>query len=490
MKRRHFIAGSLAASGTALLPETLLANNNPPLPTTTKTAAWQKGFAGTLKPFNTNNLTIEGKWPADAYGSFYRNGPARMERNGIRLQHWFDGDGMVHRFNINAKGISHRSQFVATEKYLREESAQAFLYNATGTPIPNASSPRNNDTVNVANTALLPWQDELLALWEGGSAYSLNPETLTTQGEKIWSNELAHVPFSAHPLLDKDGSLWNFGFVPYGKDARLLIYHISPKSKVIGFGNIVLPQRGYFHAFAQTADYLIFYVSACIYEQGETFLNAFHWRPEVGSKILVINKNSLDKPRWFDVSAEFVFHFGNAWQDNNNIHVVMASYKDASLMLNGMHKVMVGEQPEIDHAQLTIAKINLQTGTVALNTSGINLEFPNYNPEAAGPTTIYGTHAASPERKFLGDSIAAINPDKGLLNHYCFGAKVIAEEPLLIKSSKNNDYLISSYYNYDKQLSGIALFHANKLSDGPIAQATMDYVLPLGFHGCFVPTNV
>jgi carotenoid cleavage dioxygenase len=243
MKRRHFIAGSLAASGTALLPETLLAANNPSLPATKKMAAWQKGFAGTLKPFNTNNLTIEGKWPADAYGSFYRNGPAQMERNGIRLQHWFDGDGMVHRFNINAKGISHRSQFVATEKYLREESAQAFLYNATGTPTPNARAPRNNDSVNVANTALLPWQDELLALWEGGSAYSLNPETLITQGEKIWSDELAHVPFSAHPLLEKDGSLWNFGFVPYGKEARLLIYHISPKSKVIGFGNIVLPQR-------------------------------------------------------------------------------------------------------------------------------------------------------------------------------------------------------------------------------------------------------
>jgi carotenoid cleavage dioxygenase-like enzyme len=377
---------------------------------------------------------------------------------------------------------------VATEKYLREESAQAFLYNATGTPIPNARVPRNNDSVNVANTALLPWQDELLALWEGGSAYSLNPETLTTLGEKIWSDELAHVPFSAHPLLEKDGSLWNFGFVPYSKEARLLIYHISPKSKVIGFSNIVLPQRGYLHAFAQTKDYLIFYVSACIYEQGETFLSAFHWRPEVGSKILVINKNSLDKPRWFDVPAEFVFHFGNAWQDNNSINVVMARYKNADLMLNGMHKVMIGEQPEIEHAQMTIANINLQTGKVTLNASGINLEFPNYNPNTAGPTTIYGTHAALPGRKFLADSIAAMHPEKGLLDHYYFGKNVIAEEPLLIITSKNN-YLITSYYNYDKQHSGIALFHANKLNDGPIAQAKMDYVLPLGFHGCFVPTN-
>jgi len=489
MKRRHFIAGSLAASGTALLPETLFAANDVSKPAIKTSAAWQQGFTGALKPFTTNNLKMEGKWPKDAYGSFYRNGPARMERKGVRLQHWFDGDGMVHRFNINAKGVSHHGQFVATEKYLREEAAQAFLYNATGTRIQNASSPRNNDTVNVANTALLPWQGELLALWEGGSAYSLDPETLTTKGEKTWSAELAHVPFSAHPLIDKDGSMWNFGFVPYSKEARLLIYHISPNNSVIGFGNIVLPQRGYFHAFAQTRDYLIFYVSACIYKQGETFLNSFQWQPELGSKFLVVAKNSLNKPRWFEVPAGFVFHFGNAWQDNTSLHVSMALYKDSSLMLKGMHNLVVGIQPELEHPEMTYTTINLQSGGVSFSSTKANLEFPNFDNSATGATTLYGTHASSPERKFLGDSIASIHSDKGLLNHYCFGNKVIAEEPLLIKSSKKDNYLIASFYNYDKQHSGIALFHAHKLNDGPIAQVTMDYVLPLGFHGCFVPAN-
>ena len=489
MKRRHFLAGGLTASSALLLPEFSIANNDATTTTRKFSEPWRGGFTGATQAFKTTKLNVEGNWPVDAFGNFYRNGPTRVERNGVHLQHWFDGDGMVNRFAITAKGIFHSGQFVATEKYLREEAEQKYLYNATGTVIPNATSPRNNDTVNVANTALLPWQNELLALWEGGSAYRLNPDTLTTLGEQKWSDELAHVPFSAHPLLEKDGSLWNFGFVPYGKQARLLIYHINTNNQVIGLGNIILPQRGYFHAFAQTTDYLIFYVSACIYEQGETFLKAFHWRPEVGSKILVINKNALDKPRWFDVPAEFVFHFGNAWQDNNSIHVVMARYKDASLMLNAMHKVMIGEQPELEHAQMTIAKINLQTGSVTLNASGINLEFPNYNPDAAGPTTIYGTHATSPERKFFGDSIAAMHPEKGLLAHYCFGANVIAEEPLLIRTSKNN-YLIASYYNYDKQHSGVALFDAHNLNNGPIAQATMNYVLPLGFHGCFVTTNV
>ena len=483
MKRRHFIAGSLAACSAGLIPGFSAASGH----SITKIAQpWQKGFIGVMKPFNTPKLMIEGKWPEDAYGNFYRNGPALMERNGIRLHHWFDGDGMVHRFNINNKGIAHSSQFVATEKYLREDAAREFLYNSTGTIIPHVSSPRNNDTVNVANTALLPWQDELLALWEGGSAYRLNPETLTTLGVKKWSTELSHTPFSAHPLIEKDGSLWNFGFTPYGKQARLLIYHISSNSQVLNIGNIILSQRGYLHSFAQTTDYLIFYISACIYQQGDTFLGSFKWQPELGSKLLVVAKKNINKPRWFDVPAGFVFHFANAWQDNKSIYLVMAVHKDASLMLKGMYHLIEGIHPELDHASMTYVKINLHTGNVLIQSSEINIEFPNFDPSAKGATIIYGTHASSPARKFLGDSLAAIHPDKGLLQRYCLGEEVVVEEPLLIISKKGNRYLIASYYDYSKQHSGIALFNALNLSDGPIAQAAMSYILPLGFHGCFV----
>ena len=55
----------------------------------------------------------------------------------------------------------------------------------------------------------------MLALWEGGSAYSIDAETLTTQGLKTWAPELKHMPFSAHPKIDPRGYMWNFGLAPY-----------------------------------------------------------------------------------------------------------------------------------------------------------------------------------------------------------------------------------------------------------------------------------
>jgi len=33
--------------------------------------------------------------PEGLRGSLYRNGPARLERGGVRVGHWFDGDGAI-----------------------------------------------------------------------------------------------------------------------------------------------------------------------------------------------------------------------------------------------------------------------------------------------------------------------------------------------------------------------------------------------------------
>lgn len=418
-------------------------------------------------------------------GNFYRNGPARVQRASIHLQHWFDGDGMVQQFSIDNKGIYHQGQFVGTEKYLREEAAGKFLYNSTATLIPEAAAPRNNDSVNVANTALLPWRGELLALWEAGSAYCLDPQTLKSKGTKTWSSELAHMPFSAHPLREKDGSLWNFGYIPYGEQARLAIYHINKEDRVVGLGVIPLIQNGYFHAFAQTEEYLIFYISACIFTSGATYLDSFSWRPQLGSKILVVNKNTLNVPRWFEAPPGFVFHFGNAWQDGKQINLLLAAYQNADLMLTNMRTLMTGAPTQINHAQLTLAKIDLHTGSASINGSGSNLEFPNFDNQAAGATTIYGTHAHRADRSFLHDSLVAIHPEKGVLSSYYFGSHTIAEEPIIINTGKT-PYLLATFYNYAKQYSGLALFNPGNLAAGPIAQAKLPYVIPLGFHGCFI----
>ena len=40
---------------------------------------------------------------------------------------------------------------------------------------------------------------------------------------------------------------------------------------------------------------------------------------------------------------------------------------------------------------------------------------------------------------------------------------------------------------YTRGLTGIAVFDAGHVADGPVARAWLDYPLPLAFHGQFSP---
>ena len=67
------------------------------------------------------------------------------------------------------------------------------------------------DDCNAANTGAMMAGADLLALWEGGSPVRMDPETLETRGFTTFRRDLAQMPFSAHPRVVPDGSVWNFG---------------------------------------------------------------------------------------------------------------------------------------------------------------------------------------------------------------------------------------------------------------------------------------
>jgi len=69
---------------------------------------------------------------------------------------------------------------------------------------------------------------------------------------------------------------------------------------------------------------------------------------------------------------------------------------------------------------------------------------------------------------------------------------VIAEEHVFVPRpsprSEDDGWLVGAFLDYGRQLSGIAVFDAQSVADGPIARGWLDYPLPLAFHGEFSPT--
>ncbi len=227
--RRSVLVAAALAAGSALTSRWLSAANPATVNTAMASAKRRNAFHAALSEqpqllgwasastdrLDASNLRLEGMLPADLRGTLWRNGPGIHERFGERYRHWFDGDGWLHEYRFSGTAVNYRGRVLQTPKRARESAAGRRLYMAFDTPMPSNGLPvRRPDDMNVANISVLPHHGELLALWEAGSASIINPETLAWQGFKTWRKDMQGMPFTAHPKVDTDGTLWAIEIIP------------------------------------------------------------------------------------------------------------------------------------------------------------------------------------------------------------------------------------------------------------------------------------
>ncbi|WP_208346249.1 carotenoid oxygenase family protein, partial [Aetokthonos hydrillicola] len=162
------------------------------------TKAWAGAFGYTLgsgdrsqkitrppKEFLPTQLQIlSGQIPEGLRGTLYRNGSARLERGGIYVGHWFDGDGAILAVHFTDGGATGLYRFVQTKGYQEEAAAGKLLYGNYGMTAPGAIwNQWRRPVKNAANTSVLALPDKLLALWEGDKPYALDLQNLETLGQ-------------------------------------------------------------------------------------------------------------------------------------------------------------------------------------------------------------------------------------------------------------------------------------------------------------------
>ena len=225
---------------------------------------WQPAFATAAADFSLTAARVRGRFPDAVAGTLYRNGPAGHDLGGERYHHWFDGDGMVHRLVIAGTEVHHQGRYVATAKRVAEVKAGRRLTEGLGTVFKDVQAVTSPDSMNVANISVLPLGDDLLALWEGGSATRLDPRTLETRGLKTWRPDLAGVPFSAHPRVEPDGTIWNSGVSSHS--GMLLLFEIAPDGVLRRADAFPVSDLPMVHDFAVTAGHLVFLLPPLVYD--------------------------------------------------------------------------------------------------------------------------------------------------------------------------------------------------------------------------------
>jgi carotenoid cleavage dioxygenase-like enzyme len=478
-------------------------------PTPEPPHAWSRNVAAPGEEFPPTPLDVRaGALPPGLRGTLYRNGPARLARGGIRVGHWFDGDGAVLAVRFADAAAHATYRYVRTRESEAEARAGRLLYGNYGMTAPGPVwNQWRRPLKNAANTSVLALPDRLLALWEGGQPHALDLETLATRGLDdldgtltFGDGPLGQAAYSAHPKRDPDtGEVFNFGVAIPGRDAVLRLYRSDPSGRVVAHAEHRLEGLPLIHDFVLAGPWLVVLVPPVrirllpVMMGVSSFCDAMRWRPELGTQLLVFDRRSLALSARGALAAGYQWHFGNGAAADGRVVLDHARYEDFSTNQH-LREVATGRTRTPARATLWRLTLDPHSGAVHEHAEVCDrsLEFPVVAPARTGrpwTRTYFALHrrGTDPTAERY-DAIGSFDHATGALAEAHLGDARYPSEPILAPDADGaRHWLLILVYDGNAHASEVWVFDADRLDDGPACVLGLPKVIPLGFHGCWNP---
>ena len=474
---------------------------------------WSSAYCNVEKELDHVQLKlVKGSIPEQISGTFYRNGPGRLERGGRWVHHPFDGDGMIAAFKFKNGKISLTNRFVRTKEWAEEEKSQKFLYRGVfgtqkkGGVLANAFDVRLK---NIANTHVIKLGNDLLALWEASSPYSLNPNTLETNGLSDLKGVLKKgEAFSAHPRFDpghhKDPRMVTFG-VSTGPKSTIRLMEFSAEGENIGS---LLSDRkdsfngfAFLHDFAITPNWAIFLQNAISFNPLPFLLGqkgaaqCLASKSDGSPKFLLIprdcGKFAGQPPKSVDAPKGFVFHHLNAWEDNEKINIESIFYDDFPSIgpEDNFREIDFDLLPE---GILKRSEINPIENTFTCSTiSNQCCEFAMVNPHFEGLKARFSWMATAEEKEGNGplQAIKKIDLSNNKEISWSAAPRGFVSEPIFIpsqesKSKEDNGWVVALVWNSIRSGTDLIILDSKDLTEKAILEVPIS--IPHGLHGSWV----
>ncbi len=475
LDRRQFLGTGLIAGAAIFTPDMALAGATPP--------GWAIGVADVEADVPEETLAlVSGKVPSGFAATLFRNGPAKFRRAGGQSGHWFDGDGLVRRWRVQDDKATLMARFVDTPKRRLETKLDAIVQPGFGSPRRAGAVLNGPDDANAANTSVMINGGQLYALWEGGSATMLDAETLATHGPKTFRRDLKAMPFSAHPRVERDGTVWNFG----GNGKNSFVWKLNPNGSLAKAEVVERTRNSYFHDFTMTQKHLIFVLQPWVQEEFKFPLSTgMAWKPEMGTQILVIDKDDFTKRRVFELPAFSFFHLADGWEEaDGTIRFDGCFEANPTFGQKSASALLRGEMIRTSSPMLTQVVLH-PSGKAEMKGTRVSAEFPATDPRMAGQARRFTAHVTGYRSTPFPHAIAMWDWGKGRDDRHDFSNDQLVEEFLFVPrgAGERDGWLMGTTLNMKEQKSELHLLDARKISDGPVATWRASLPLPIGFHG-------
>jgi beta,beta-carotene 9',10'-dioxygenase len=311
---------------------------------TAPTADYTIGLRSQNEETTVQDLPVDGLVPKWLTGTLVRTGPARFEAGPRRVNHWFDGFAMLHRFGFTDSRVSYANRFLQTRAYraATEEGTIAYSEFATDpcrTVFQRAASIFSPKLTDNASVNVVRLGEEYIAMTETPLPVAFEPDTLRTLGVTGWAKALRGQTTTAHPHLDPaSGGMINYA-THFGAATKYRVYALAPgAARPREIAAIPVRQPSYMHSFAVTERYVVLVEFPFVVNplglalSGRPFIENYTWRPERGTTFTVIDRSTGSVRARVAGPAMFAFHHVNAFEDSERLIVDMSAYDDASIV--------------------------------------------------------------------------------------------------------------------------------------------------------------
>uniref|UniRef100_A0AAR2KGL1 Retinoid isomerohydrolase RPE65 b n=1 Tax=Pygocentrus nattereri TaxID=42514 RepID=A0AAR2KGL1_PYGNA len=313
---------------------------------------------------------VTGVIPAWLNGSLLRLGPGLFEIGDEPFYHLFDGQALMHKFDLKNGKVTYYRRFLRTDAYVRAMTEKRIVITEFGTtaypdPCKNIFSRFFTyfQGIEVTDNCLVnvyPIGEDFYACTETNFITKVNPDTLETVKKVDLCNYLSINGATAHPHIEQDGTVYNIGNC-FGKNMSLAynIIKIPPAQKgksdpiekskvVVQFPSSERFKPSYVHSFGKTENYFVFIETPIKINllkflslwsiMGTNYMDCFETNDKMGTWFHLATKHPGEYIDYkFRTSTFSVFHHINCYEDQGFIVVDLCTWKGYDFVYNYLY---------------------------------------------------------------------------------------------------------------------------------------------------------
>ena len=402
---------------------------------------------------------------------------------------------MMHALTFTEDGAWYRNRYVRTPKYRKETAAgrivcRSFGHNAPGGVLANMGRP----PANAANTAISCHAGQLLALWEGGRPWALDPDTLDTLGECNFNGALGMAdPFSAHGHTHpQTGYYYNHGVTLGPGGPRINLYELDPAGRLTRKRHFRIDRLAFVHGAGLSQRFMVLLVpplgmsSVWPFVLGRSvFDRSVAYRPEWGMKAYLVSLETLTVAHTFELDPFVLFHYGNCREVGDELVVDLVRFEDyaAADQLRDIfgHSDACGGTP-------WQYRFNLRTGAVTGSPMPMlaGCEFPQFDERFRGQRSrfLYTAAIAANETPGFFNALQRLDTETGRVVLHDLGVGRFTSEAVFVPAGggEGEGYLCAVVYDAGTHRSEVVLLDARSDTLAEVAAVPLRNPVPFGFH--------